>query len=301
LKRGVISIGTNSTRALVAALNGTPQIFLTRSTGTRVGEGLKQRGHLEEEAMRRTLDAVAEHLRYVREFTSDYCTIATSALRRADNGQAFAQQVEAITGVALEIISGEEEARRSYIGAVHAINAPPQTRFGVVDIGGGSTEYAFGDKQGPEKIVSCEIGAVRLTEAVRRLAGTAGAVTPADIAHARELAMNATRPLETFTHADRLVFVGGSANTAVSLHRGSRESFSQAPLHRDELNRLIEILRHADLAARRSLPGMNPQRADILLGGLIILEVMFQRTRHEQALVSTSDLLLGTLLEKSFF
>ncbi len=117
MKRGVISIGTNSTRALVATLGEQPEILLTRSTGTRIGEGLKERGCLEDEPMRRTLDAIREHTQAVREITSDIKSIATSALRRADNCSEFSQRVREITAVPLEVISGDEEARRSFYGA----------------------------------------------------------------------------------------------------------------------------------------------------------------------------------------
>jgi exopolyphosphatase/guanosine-5'-triphosphate,3'-diphosphate pyrophosphatase len=296
LNRGIISIGTNSTRALVAALNGSPQVLLARSIGTRIGEGLKERGHLEDEAMRRTLDAVREHTAAVREVTGDVCAIATSALRRADNGEEFARRVQDIVGAPLEIISGEEEARRSFIGAVSGIDAAAQTSFGVLDVGGGSSEYAVGTKEQASQIVSCEIGAVRLTEGVPELSGTRGPIDDAVIARARDLTMQATAPIAQFSAVDRVVVVGGSATTAVAVHRQVREMFAYASLTRAELQAILARLRALDLDARKALPGMNPQRADILPAGLLIIDVVLERTQHEQALVSTNDLLLGTLL-----
>lgn len=294
--RGVVSIGTNSTRALVASFNGTPQTLLARSIGTRIGEGLKERGHLDEEPMRRTLQAMREHVAAVRELTGDLRAIATSALRRADNGAAFSEQVREITGVPLEIISGEEEARRSFIGATCGIEEAAACSFGVLDVGGGSAEYATGTKGTPENIVSCEIGAVRLTEAVPELAGKSGAVPDEAIDKARMLAFDATKPIDAFESADRIVCVGGSATTAISVLQGRRETFTYAPLTRDWLHQLQDRLRDADLESRKSFAGMNPQRADILLAGLIIIDVVLERTGSERALVSTNDLLLGTLL-----
>jgi len=296
LIRGVVSIGTNSTRALVAAFDGEVRILLTRSIGTRIGEGLKERGHLDEAAMQRTLEAVREHTQAVRELTSDIHAIATSALRRADNGDDFAQRVREITGATLEIISGEEEARRSFIGAVSGIDAPKGASFGVLDTGGGSSEYAGGTKRGPEHIVSCEIGAVRLTEALPQLAGTTGAVEDATLERAQALAREALVPIKQFAAVDRLVFVGGSATTAVSVQREERQIFSYADLTRADIQRLIDLLRTLKLEDRKALPGMNPQRADILLAGLIIIDVVFDLTGHGRSLVSTNDLLLGTLL-----
>lgn len=296
MTRGVVSIGTNSTRALVAAFDGETRILCTRSTGTRIGEGLKERGHLDETAMQRTLDAVREHAQAVREFTSDVRAIATSALRRADNGEHFAQRVREIVGAPLEIISGEEEARRSFIGAVSGVDATQDTSFGVLDTGGGSSEYASGSKRGPEHIVSCEIGAVRLTEAVPQLAGSSGAIDDATLNHARALAREALLPIAQFAAVERLVLVGGSTTTAISVLRRDREMFSYADFARTDLQRLIEILRALNIDDRKALPGMNPQRADILLGGLLIIDLVFDITKHDRSLVSTNDLLLGTLL-----
>lgn len=296
MNQSVISVGTNSTRALVAAFNGSPRILLTRSTGTRIGEGLKERGHLEDQAMRRTLDAIREHVAAVREFKPEICTIATSALRRADNGEAFARQVEEITGAPLEVISGEEEARRSFLGAVSGIDDAAGKTFGVLDVGGGSSEFAAGTKAEPLHIVSCEIGAVRLTEAVPELAGAGGPIGEATMQRARNIAHAATAPIANFPPVDSLVCVGGSATTAISIQRGNRDAFSYAPLPRKQLDSLMHELGSLHLNQRKALPGMNPQRADILLAGLIIIDDVLVRSQQEQALVSTNDLLLGTLL-----
>lgn len=295
--RGILSIGTNSTRALVADVGDVPRVLLVRSTGTRIGEGLKERGRLDERAMQRTLEALREHAAAVREFTADVCAIATSALRRADNGAGFGREVETVAGAPLEIISGEEEARRSFIGAVSGLRNDSARRFGVLDTGGGSSEYAAGARE-PERVVSCEIGAVRLTEAVPELAGAQGTIADGSIQRAREIAARATAEIATFPFVDRLIFVGGTATTAVSLQRGVREMFEYAELTAEQLRDRIAQLRGADLESRKALRGMNPQRADILLAGLLILETVMQTTGHSSAAVSTNDLLLGTLLKE---
>jgi exopolyphosphatase/guanosine-5'-triphosphate,3'-diphosphate pyrophosphatase len=296
---GLISIGTNSTRALVADLDGhTGRTLLHRSTGTRIGEGLKERGHLEAEPMQRTLTAIREHYDAVRHLTPRLDVIATSALRRADNSAEFAGKVQEITGTPLQIISGDEEARFSYTGAVSGIDAPDNVRFGVLDTGGGSTEYAIGSKDEASQIVSCEIGAVRLTEAVPELAGTRGPIGEETMDRACALATAALAPMGAFPKVDRLVFVGGSATTIISVLAGKQESFSYADLTRTGLQEVTNRLRALDLEARKALPGMNPQRADILLAGAIVLDAAFKRTLHERAVVSTNDVLLGYLLTR---
>lgn len=300
MTRGLISIGTNSTRALVAEFDGRPpHVLLRRSTGTRIGEGLKERGALAPEAMRRTLDAIRDHVEAVRRFTNDFGAIATSALRRAENRDAFADEVRAITGSPLETISGDEEARCSYAGAVSGIDADAAVRIGVADTGGGSTEYAAGTKAESERIVSCEIGAVRLTEAVPALSGAGPLPQAGDLARARSIAEKALAPVREFEPVERLVLVGGSATTTVALLNGSRDYFDYGELTRDALQQQIERLARLDLESRKTLAGMNPQRADILLSGMLVLDSLFGSTSQSRATVSANDLLLGFLIRHS--
>jgi exopolyphosphatase/guanosine-5'-triphosphate,3'-diphosphate pyrophosphatase len=273
-----------------------PVTLLHRSTGTRIGEGLRERGHLDEAAMQRTLDAMAAHLAAMREFTDDVRVIATSALRRADNEAQFAARVHTLTGATLEIISGEEEAVCSFTGALSGIDAADDQTFGVLDVGGGSSEYAVGTKAAPTQSVSCEIGAVRLMEAFSQLGGAGGTV-PLDLLQAAGAqAERALGPALELQRADRIVLVGGSATTAVSLLRGKREAFDYAPLSLSDIDAWIERLAAMPLEERKALPGINPQRADILPAGLIIIGRFLALLNVRAALVSTRDVLLGYLL-----
>ena len=287
-RAAIISIGTNSTRALVVELEPAPAILLTLSTGTRIGEGLSESGTLRDDAVKRTLDVIEEYAAAIREFTPQMHAIATSALRRADNAEAFAESVLAITGAPLEIISGEEEARYSYEGAVSGL--PRDRTYGVVDAGGGSTEYADATKH-----VSCEIGAVRLTE---RFPNLQGRIASDELARAREEARGALRPIDDFENVDRLVAVGGSATTVCAVLAGRRVEAAYTHLSGTALAHAIDLLASLPLEDRKELPGMNPQRADILLAGAIILDEARAATGHDEVTVSTNDLLLGYLLRR---
>jgi exopolyphosphatase/guanosine-5'-triphosphate,3'-diphosphate pyrophosphatase len=293
--RAVISIGTNSTRALLAAFDADASaIVWQRSIGTRIGEGLRESGHLGELPMRRTLDAVGEYVRELRGRADSIVAIATSALRRAENALAFAVRVRELVGADLVILDGPDEARYSFLGAVAAL--PRAERYGVADSGGGSTEYATGTHDRVERTVSCEIGAVRLTEAVPILGGDRGAIDDASMADAMARAVAILAPVGALPAVDRLVFVGGSATTAAAILRGNRDPFESFELSRTNLRLALAQLRALNLDARRRLPGMNPQRADILPAGLILLDAIFALAGHERATVSTSDLLYGYLL-----
>ncbi|MGH7684909.1 MAG: Ppx/GppA phosphatase family protein, partial [Vulcanimicrobiaceae bacterium] len=139
----VVSIGTNSTRVLVVVRNDEGKLapVLHRSIGTRLGANLKEAGPLDPEGIARTLGVIDEYIGDLRAYETTLGAIATSAMRRASNGDEFCREVEKRLGVKLEILSGEREAALSFRGAT-ANRASSDTLVGVLDVGGGSAEYA---------------------------------------------------------------------------------------------------------------------------------------------------------------
>lgn len=295
----IVSIGTNSTRALIADMQPEiPRIELSRSIGTRIGEGLQERGHLGDEPMQRTLDAIRDHFRAARGHYIRLYAIATSALRRADNGALFAEAVHDALGVPLRVLTGDEEASASYRGAITAFGQLHHEEVGVIDTGGGSTEYAIGAGHSPERTVSCEIGAVRLTEAVPELAGRDATVDLDTIERARKIARNALAPIADFRRIDRLAFVGGSATTAAQVAFGKKTKMDRADLTRADLQRALVRLCGMTYKERREIAGMKPHRADILPAGIIVLETALELLGHDRAVMTTADLLVGYLLQQ---
>lgn len=293
----VISVGTNSTRVLLADLApDLPHVDLAQSIGTRIGEGLGPSGHLGEEPMQRTIDAIAQLHRAVRGHYLRLYAIATSAVRRADNAGEFSQRVTDLLGVPLRILSGEEEATASYRGAITAFGALHGERVGVVDMGGGSTEYAVGMGAVPERYDSCEIGAVRLTEAVPELAGRDGVVDLSTIERARAIARQALAPIRDYPPVERLAFVGGTATTTAAIVRGKRGKIASYTLSRADLQKVLVVLCSLDLKARKEIVGMKPQRADILAGGIVVLDTVLDIVKRDLVVATTADLLLGFLL-----
>ncbi len=293
----IISIGTNSTRVLLADMAPeTPHVDLARSIGTRIGEGLRESGNLGIEPMARTLDAVKSHLRAVRGHYVKLFAIATSAVRRAENGPQFTDDVRKLIGVPVHVLSGDEEATASYRGAISALGPLHGGEVGVIDTGGGSTEYAIGSAPVPARTISCEIGAVRLTEAVPVLAGRDGVVDLDTIERARAIAREALAPIADFPPVERLAFVGGSATTAAALVRGKKTKIDRYELTRTDLQRALVRLCALSYKERKDVPGMKPQRADILPAGIIVLETVLDLVGTDRAVATTADLLLGYLL-----
>ncbi|MEO6991380.1 MAG: hypothetical protein ABI346_05010, partial [Candidatus Baltobacteraceae bacterium] len=213
--RAVISLGTNSTRLLVIRdlPGGQAEQLEHRSIGTRLGEGLLERGALGEHAMRRTLDAIGTFVERARAHEASVEVIATSAMRRANNADAFAARVEGLCGAPLSILSGDEEAASSFAGATYAQNVA-LGRLAVLDVGGGSTECAVGRAQTLERSLSIEIGAVRLAERFPRLLGTARPEEAIEeAAAARSFAREVLRPLRTLPPAAEVRAVAGTPLT----------------------------------------------------------------------------------------
>lgn len=248
--------------------------------------------------MQRTLDAIGQLARAIRGHYVRMFAIATSALRRADNGEEFMERVHELLGVPLRVLSGEEEAEASYRGALTVFDGGRGKRIGVIDVGGGSTECAVGESTSPEKVISCEIGAVRLTEAIPELAGRDGPVAAGELSRAADIAREALRPLAECAPVEGVALVGGSATTTAAIVRGRAAPIASYRLTRADLQRTLERLSAMKLEERKKVVGMKPQRADILPAGIVVLDAALEALGRDDAIATTSDLLLGFLLQQ---
>jgi len=265
--------------------------------GTRLGEGLRESGSLQTLAMDRTLAAAAEFAGRARAHGAVLSSIATSAMRRAANAASFAARLREVTGVELQILDGSAEAHSSFVGATYGV-AHDGKRTAVIDVGGGSTEVAVGRDGRLERALSLELGSVRITERFPDLGGGApGAAAYAAAAAARAAidieieAFGSLRPVE------RARAVAGTPLTIAAIVAESHVTrVSGDVLTLEALDATIDRLLELPLARRRALPGMLPQRADILAGGGLVLAQTMRRLGVDRALVEANDLLLGHLI-----
>jgi exopolyphosphatase/guanosine-5'-triphosphate,3'-diphosphate pyrophosphatase len=290
--RGLISIGTNSTRLLI--LEG-DAVATAQSLGTRLGRGLDAGGKLDPQARELTLETIRAYMADVRARRAPVDVIATSALRRADDAAQFVGAVQAITGVAARIISGDEEAAYSFAGATWGARATG--RVGVLDVGGGSTELAVGTRAAIERTISLEIGAVRLSEKFPALLGETALDRDAGsalVARARAACDAILAPLGGFEPFDELLAVGGTVFTAAAMLSGD-PLLDGVRIDRVQRRAIVDDLLARDLPSRRSMANIRPQRADILPAGLIIVDAACERLRIDALRVSHADLLAGYL------
>jgi len=268
-----------------------------RQIGTRLGEDLHDGGSLGTGAMNRTLEAVEAFVAIAHEYDAALACIATSAMRRAANAGAFAARLAAVTGVDLEIVSGTREAVASYRGATLGIAG--EARTAVLDIGGGSTECALGSGGALGEVRSLEIGSVRVAERFPALlGGSPGAAARSAAVAARAYVRDVLAPLGDFVPVAQVRCVAGTPLTIGAIVRRSDvDRVSGSWLARADVDATVERLLDLDLAARRNVPGMLAQRADIIVAGALVLSEALAALGAEAGLLEANDLLLGYLVE----
>lgn len=300
-----IDCGTNSIRLLVADLPGesagpqAPLVDLTRRMEiVRLGQGVDRTGRLAPEAIERTRVALASYAADIEKLGAERVRMcATSASRDAANAADFTEMVQRTLGVAPEVVTGDEEARLSFTGAVRGLPADAKAPFLVVDIGGGSTEFVVGDRAaGVHAAISVDIGCVRMTE--RHLPGDPPtpeqvAAAQADIAAAVDRALAVVPGREAAT----LVGLAGSVTTVVALAQGLRE-YDPERIHHARVSYEAVTQVTADLLSqtreqRLANPVMHPGRADVIGAGALVLRVIMERAGMPSVVASEHDILDG--------
>ncbi len=296
----VLDVGTNSVKSHIAevASDGSWRTVLDRAEVTRLGEGLAEGGAISDDAMERTaatLAAMASEARELR--VRAIAAVGTAALRSAANRDAVIESVHARTGVRIRVISGEDESRLAYLAVVAGVGLSEDSVV-VFDTGGGSSQFTFGRGGTVDERFSVDVGAVRFTERF----GLDMVVSDAVVQEACAAIAGELQRLHGRTNADRLVGMGGAITnlTAVSLEMETYDGdvIDGARLTRVELDRQIELFRHADADARRAIVGLQPGRAEVILAGACIVKTVMDLLGHTALTVSDRGLRHGVLLER---
>jgi exopolyphosphatase/guanosine-5'-triphosphate,3'-diphosphate pyrophosphatase len=286
MRVGVVDLGTNSTRLLVADVDGEQVTEISRRTTiTRLGEGVDGRRKLLPLPIARVRNALSDYRRELEQLGAErVLAIGTSAVRDAENGEAFLGEVEWSYGFATRLLSGEEEASLTRRGVANGRALNDGTL--VLDVGGGSTELITADRQ-----TSLDVGSVRLTE--RHLHGD-----PPRREEIQAAARTVRDGLPELAAADA-IGVAGTVTTLVALELGGYDAGRVHGYHlsRDAVDAQLERLASLPLAERRELPGLEPERAAVIVGGAIVVREVLDRYALEGLEVSERDLLHGAALE----
>ena len=299
-RKASIDIGTNSTRLLIADISDAGIIFPIHHQEriTRLGSGIDSSGQLVLPAMERVIQVLQEYRTIGEEMgASSFTVFATSATREARNRNTFLTLIRERSGFSCQILSGEEEARLSFLGCISDMETQKQVL--VCDIGGGSTEFVFGKKQEMIMAKSLKIGS-------RRMHSTFLHSDPVSAEEVKSLRMYLHDNLHTeLTHfpasISMCVCVGGTATTLATMDAGL--AFSQAEkapkylLPKNSLESLIRNLAGKSIEERKNLIGLNPDRADVILAGAMIVQAILLRFGCSHTQISFRDLLFGVLID----
>lgn len=292
-----VDMGTNSIRLLVAEERGRDVAELARDMViTRLGEGVDRTGRLEPRALRRTTDVLERYARRARALGAERIRVgATSAVRDAGDRRLFEAAFSRVTGGAPEVLTGDQEARLSFLGATADLDAERPVL--VFDIGGGSTELILGGEE-VEASASVDVGSVRITERV----DPADPPTRDDVAAMRRLAAEGLAGAEGEVAAGRtLVGVAGTTTTvqaiALSLERYDPEAIHGSTLSLRDAERVAAELARMTVAERAALPVMPPGREDVIVAGAQILLEILERWGFDACVVSERDILDGLAIE----
>ena len=261
---------------------------------TRLGEDVDATGRLGDAPQARVFEVLEQYARAIAERGAQRSVaVLTSAVRDAANGAEFAAAVRDRFGLDARTLTGDEEARLTYLGATAARDAAPGERLLVIDIGGGSTELVIGEAGEVRYHVSTQIGVVRHSERhLRSDPPTADelAALEAEVEHAIRAAVPAAER-ERVTAA---VAVAGTATQSAGIDLGAGGLDVEG--HRLSYERLRAIfgrLTELPLARRRELPGLDPDRAPTILAGVLVLILVLRSFGLDQVEVSERDILWG--------
>lgn len=286
--KAVIDLGTNSIRLAVGekAAAGHLCIIGQQVLYTRIGEGMGSRGYIQEMPLKRNVEAVKQLVEQAQQWGAETIRLtATSAIREAVNRQEVCRIIGAETGIPVEVLSGEMEAQLSYLGASGDFLADGQL-LAVLDIGGGSTELVY-PVAGALRRASVPVGAVRLAEGQLSLENSN-----------QLLKQLIEQPLPK----DAVLIGVGGTNTCLAaieqqlaVYQGDK--VHGAKLCREQVAAWVNKLLPMTVEQRAKIPGLTPERADILPYGACILLQMMDLLQRAEIIVSDKGLIYGALLE----
>jgi len=291
-----VDCGTNSTRLLIS--DGTT-VFERRMVITRLGQGVNATGKLDPGAIARTTDVLGEyHALMEKHGVTKTRVTATSAARDASNRDEFFGAAELAIGVVPELLSGDEEGRLSFAGATAELD-PVDGPFLVVDIGGGSTELVVGGTD-VEGACSLDIGCVRITEMFLESDPPAAEELSNAVGYARDTFEEARLALPVLNGGRTLVGLAGTVSAVAAIEQGLHE-YDRDRIHHFVLTKaaaedVFRTVATEKLSDRIHNPGLERERADVIVGGAVILVSVMRVFGFQECLVSEADILDGLVM-----
>ncbi|MGO8990449.1 MAG: Ppx/GppA family phosphatase [bacterium] len=294
-----IDIGTNTILLLVAEVEGEKiKPLFEMETVARLGEGVQESGILTKEAMNRGIETLSQYWERCRAMkVQKIFAVGTSALREAKNSAEFLRLVKEKLNISIEVISGEEEARLSFLAVskdLMEVNEP----ILVVDVGGGSTEFILGRGNQINQWISLPLGSVRFAEQYLHS-------DPVQEKEWNTMEKRIRELLAKIPHSQEpssMVAVGGTATTLASVEQGLEEFIPQKIHHfvlrREGLKNQLLLYRSRMIEERKKIPGLPAARADVILAGGAILYLTMEELNCPSVLISCHGVRYGLLYRK---
>ncbi|MHB1139175.1 MAG: Ppx/GppA phosphatase family protein [Microthrixaceae bacterium] len=298
-----IDIGTNSVHMLIAriAASGRFEVITRQKEMVRLGSGQGEMKVLEPAAIDRGVEALARCRSLAQSFDAPIYAVATSAVREALNAEVFLDRALAEAGVEVQVISGHEEARLIQLGVLQALPVFDQ-RLALIDVGGGSTEVLYGTKGAVDYARSIKLGSLRMTRRFFPDGVVAGDAVERCRTYVRGRLASMAHEVAPLDH-DVVVASSGTAETLAEMVLARRDAPAPQQLNATtisvaELSEIVDLLGAAATPEeRRKLDGIDAARADILLGGAIVLEQVCEAIGAEELTISEYALREGVLLD----
>jgi exopolyphosphatase / guanosine-5'-triphosphate,3'-diphosphate pyrophosphatase len=294
----VIDVGTNSVKFVIAEVDegGASRPVVDRAEVTRLGEGMD--GSIRDEPLERTSAAIAAMVDEARRLgCRAIAAVGTAALRNAQNRDDVLATIEARSGVAVEVLPGEEEGRLAFLAVASGLGRTEGSLV-VFDTGGGSTEFTFGLRDRIDERFSLNVGAAPYTDRF----GLDGVVETETLRAARAAIAADLARIDDRSAPDTLVGMGGAVTNMVAVQH-ALETYDPnvvqgAILESSEIDRQIELYRTRDEDARRAIIGLQPNRAAVILAGACIVRAVMEALGKDALTVSDRGLRHGVLAER---
>ena len=300
-KFAIFDIGTNSIKCLIAAIDeGKIKTIAELSNISRLGENLQKTGKISEKALKRNITVLSDFMQIAKKNQVDELyAVSTMVLRTAENSIKFLNQVKEKLNLDIKIISGKKEAELSYLAALNSLNIK-ENEFVIFDIGGGSTEFIFVKDKTIIKKISINMGAVLLTEKFLASNPVKNEEFHNMLAYIKKSLGEHNFP----ENIDKLIGIGGTV-TALGAVKKKLIKYAPDVIHGSNL-RLEEIQRQTDLyltkniKERRNIPGLHPERADIILAGVGIISEIIKKFEVHELTICEKGIRHGLLYEKKW-
>jgi exopolyphosphatase/guanosine-5'-triphosphate,3'-diphosphate pyrophosphatase len=296
----VIDVGTNSVKFHIGEKrpDGTWRTVVDRAEVTRLGERLAETGEIGRDAMERTLTAIAGMADEAkRDQVSATVAVGTMGMRTARNSQQFIDAARQRSGVAIDVISGEEEGRLAYVAVKSGLGLTEGSLV-IFDTGGGSTQFTFGRGSVVEERFSANVGAVRYTEQY----GLGGVVSPERLRAALDAIATDLARLDTARSPDVLVGLGGGVTNIAAVKHGlaryDPDIVQGTVIEQAEVERQIELYRSRSADERRKVVGLQRERAEVILAGACVVKTVMSKLRKDAFTVSDRGLRHGLLVDR---